>query len=274
MYHATFAPPDLTVFCRLDEIGLDAVGQRLEPDRALLECRVAEPDPWCRGCGSQAISRGTDARLLEHEPFGHHPTTLLVRVRQYACVGCGRSWREDLTQAAPPRAKLSRGGMRWALEATVLDHLTVLRAAVSLGVSWHTANTAILAEGKRRLIDVPGRFDGVRVLGVDDSPARFAPYGRCPHCMAAHPPRRQGRDRDHRPDTGPREDGAGQAAGHGRRTLESGVHDLARRSTAGLAGRRRGRRDGRVQRVQEGRRRGAARGGDGDGSLPRREVGW
>ncbi|OIJ37117.1 ISL3 family transposase, partial [Rothia kristinae] len=36
------------------------------------------------------------------------------------------------------------------------------------GVSWHTANTAILTAGKRRLIDAPGRFDGVRVLGVDE----------------------------------------------------------------------------------------------------------
>ena len=30
---ATFGRPDLTTFCRLDEIGL--VGQRLEPDRAV-----------------------------------------------------------------------------------------------------------------------------------------------------------------------------------------------------------------------------------------------
>jgi len=81
VHHATFAAPDLTVLCRLDELGLEAVGQRLEPDRAVLGCRVAELDPWCRGCGSQAISRGTDARLLAREPFGHRPATLLVRVR-------------------------------------------------------------------------------------------------------------------------------------------------------------------------------------------------
>ena len=60
--HVTFAAPDLTVFCCLDELGLVAVGQRLVPDRAVIECRVAEPDPWCRGCGSRALSRGTDTR--------------------------------------------------------------------------------------------------------------------------------------------------------------------------------------------------------------------
>ena len=168
MLHATFVTPDLTVFCRLDELGLVAVGQRLAPDRAVIECRVAEADPWCRGCGSRALSRGTDTRQLAHEPFGHRPTMLLVRVRRYKCSGCGRSWREDLTAAAAERAKLSRRGMRWALEGIVIDHLTVSRVAAGLGVSWHTANDAVLAEGRRVLIDDPGRFDGVRVLGVDE----------------------------------------------------------------------------------------------------------
>ena len=168
MLHATFVTPDLTVFCRLDELGLVAVGQRLAPDRAVIECRVAEPDPWCRGCGSRALSRGTDTRQLAHEPFGHRPTMLLVRVRRYKCSGCGRSWREDLTAAAAERAKLSRRGMRWALEGIVIDHLTVSRVAAGLGVSGHTANDAVLAEGRRVLIDDPGRFDGVRVLGVDE----------------------------------------------------------------------------------------------------------
>ena len=177
MLHATFATPDLTVFCGLDELGLVAIGQRLDPDRAVIECRVAKPDPWCRGCGCQALSRGTETRLLAHEPFGHRPTTLLIRVRRYKCAGCGRSWREDLTAAAPERAKLSRRGMRWALEALVLDHLTVARVAAGLGVSWHTANNAVLTEGRRVLIDDPGRFDGVRVIGVDEHVWRHTRLG-------------------------------------------------------------------------------------------------
>ena len=37
----------------------------------------------------------------------------------------------------------------------MVDHLTVSRAAAGLGVGWHTANTAILTEGKRLLIDDP-----------------------------------------------------------------------------------------------------------------------
>jgi len=36
---AIFAAPCLTTFCRLDELCLEAVGQRLEPDQAVIECR-------------------------------------------------------------------------------------------------------------------------------------------------------------------------------------------------------------------------------------------
>ena len=32
-------------------------------------------------------------------------------------------WRQDTTAAAEPRAKLSRRGLRWALEARVVQHL-------------------------------------------------------------------------------------------------------------------------------------------------------
>jgi transposase len=46
--------------------------------------------------------------------------------------------------------------------------LTVARVAEGLGVSWNTANNAVLAEGKRVLIDDPKRFDGVKVIGVDE----------------------------------------------------------------------------------------------------------
>ena len=41
---AGFGRPDLTTFARLDGLGLEVIGQRLEPDRAVLACRVLEPD--------------------------------------------------------------------------------------------------------------------------------------------------------------------------------------------------------------------------------------
>jgi transposase len=165
---ATFACSDLTTFCRLDELGLEATGQRLERDRALLACRVVEEDRWCRRCGEQGSPRDTITRRLAHEPFGWRPTTLLVTVRRYRCAGCRHVWRQDTTKAAEPRATLSRRALQWALKAIVCQHLSVSRVAEGLAVSWNTANNAVLAEGRRVLIADPARFDGVTVIGVDE----------------------------------------------------------------------------------------------------------
>ena len=168
MPDATFTTPDLTTFARLDELGLVVLGQRLEPGRAVLACRVSEQDEWCRRCGCEGMPRDSLVRRLAHEPFGWRPTTREVTVRRYRCTGCGHVWRQDTSVAAEPRAKLSRGGLRWALEGIVVAHLSMARVAEGLGVSWNTANTAVLAEGRRVLIEDPARFDDVRVLGVDE----------------------------------------------------------------------------------------------------------
>ena len=74
-------------------------GQRLEPDRAALACRVCqrsnppgargsrgidrvvnddEADQWCRRCGCEGTARDTVTRALAHEPLGWRPTMLLV----------------------------------------------------------------------------------------------------------------------------------------------------------------------------------------------------
>ena len=100
--------------------------------------------------------------------MGWRPTTLVITIRRYRCPDCGHVWRQDTSRAAEPRAKLSRRGLRWALEGIVLAHLSVARVAEGLGVAWNTANDAVLAEGRRVLIDDEHRFDDVRVLGVDE----------------------------------------------------------------------------------------------------------
>ena len=47
----------LTTFCRLDELGLEVTGQRVQADRALLACRIVEQDRWCRRCGEEGRPR-------------------------------------------------------------------------------------------------------------------------------------------------------------------------------------------------------------------------
>ncbi|HLO61629.1 MAG TPA: ISL3 family transposase, partial [Azonexus sp.] len=60
----------MTTFCRLDELGLEVTGQRVEPD--------------CEGAARDSVTR-----RLAHEPLGWRPTTLLVWVRRYCCAGAG-----------------------------------------------------------------------------------------------------------------------------------------------------------------------------------------
>lgn len=163
-----FVPPDLTSFCRLDGLGLVVTGQRMEPERAVLACRVAGDDRWCRRCGARGEVRDSVTRRLAHEPFGWRPTTLVVTLRRYRCTGCAHVWRQGMTAAAGPRAKLSFRALAWALEALVIGHLSVARIAEALGVSWGTANDAVLEEGRRVLISDPSRFEGVRAIGVDE----------------------------------------------------------------------------------------------------------
>ena len=92
----------------------------------------------------------------------------MVTIRRYRCTGCGHVWRQDTGAAAEPRARLSRGALAWALEGIVVQHLSVARVADGLGVAWNTANDAVLAEGKRVLINDAARFDGVTAIGVDE----------------------------------------------------------------------------------------------------------
>lgn len=179
MINATFSNPDLTTFCRLDELGLVAVGQRLDPDRAVLLCKVVEHPSHrrCHHCGDDGVARDTVIRRLAHEPLGWRPTTLQVRIRRYKCPSCGRVWRQDMTKAAAPRAKLSRRGLAWALQGIVVQHLSMARVAQGLGVAWDTANDAVLAEGSRLLISDPARFEGVTAIGVDEHVWRHTSRG-------------------------------------------------------------------------------------------------
>lgn len=49
---------------------MEVTGQLLEPDRAVLACRVVGLEDWCRRCGCHGGPRDTGTRELAHEPFG------------------------------------------------------------------------------------------------------------------------------------------------------------------------------------------------------------
>ena len=70
-------------------------------------------------------------RELAHEPLGWRPTTLVVTVRRYRCTACGHVWRQDTSVAAEPRAKLSRRGLRDAVEVVAMDGFTGFKTATA-----------------------------------------------------------------------------------------------------------------------------------------------
>ena len=177
MSNATFDRPDLSAFTGLDDLGLEVMGQRVGDDRTVLACKVVGEDRWCRQCGGEGVVRDTVVRRLAHVPYGWHPTMLHVSVRRYRCQTCAHVWRQNMSAAADPRAKLSRAAVRWALVGLVVHHLTVARIADVLAVSWNTVNTAILGEGQRILTGDPDRFEGVCVIGVDEHVWRHTPDG-------------------------------------------------------------------------------------------------
>lgn len=168
VHHLTFSTPDLSSFCELNQLGLVATGQHLDKKQATIECRFTKAPESCPECDALGSSRGTVERRLAHFPYGHRPTTLLLRIRRWKCSNCNTFWQEDSSSAAPSRSRLSYGAIHWALSAIVVDHLSVSRVADHLGVAWHTANNAIINEGQRLLFNDPARFDGVTVLGVDE----------------------------------------------------------------------------------------------------------
>jgi hypothetical protein len=67
--------------------------------------------------------------------------------------------------------------MRWAPEALVVDRLTISRSLLGWGCLGTPRTNAALAEGRRRFIDDPGRFNGVAVIGVDEHVWRHTRLG-------------------------------------------------------------------------------------------------
>ena len=55
MPNTTFDRPDLSAFTRLDDLGLEVTGQRIEPDRAVLACRIVGEIGGVDAAGARAF---------------------------------------------------------------------------------------------------------------------------------------------------------------------------------------------------------------------------
>jgi transposase len=163
----------------LTNSGLQVAGQRLEPGRAVLACRVVETDEfarWCRRCGCEAAPRDSVTRRLAHEPLGWRPTTLLITIRRYRCTGCGHVSRQDTSRAAEPRAKLSRRTLHTG--AALLTEKQQARLEALFAVSEHVEVEATWGIYQRMIAAYrePGKKHGKAMMqAVIDSVASGVP---------------------------------------------------------------------------------------------------
>lgn len=77
-----------------------------------------------------------------------------MRVRRYRCTWCGHVWQQNTSKAAPERAKISRRGLRWALEGMACAHLSMSRVA---GPNM-TTSTRALAMARGVVLDVMAAY--------------------------------------------------------------------------------------------------------------------
>jgi hypothetical protein len=172
---AGFTRADLTTFCRPGEPGLQVTGQRPGPGRAVPECRVPGPGQWCRRC--EGLVRDTVIR----QPAANLPAGAPPRWRSRSVVTGVPGFRTCGARAPPSRPGRGRScrvagfGGRWRRSWPGTSPRA--RIADGLSVAWNTASDAVLAEGKRALIDDTTRFDGVTAIGAGEHVWRPARRG-------------------------------------------------------------------------------------------------
>jgi len=187
--------------------------------------------------------------VATHDAAGHHPPLPVRRVRARVAARCLQG-RRPSSEAVPDRAAVGAGGHR----VPALDRRPGRRGA--RGVLEHRQH----------------RRAGRGPPGPDrrSAPVRRRPGDRGRRALlAAHSPRTEVRHRRHRPDARACRDGPGAAAGHGGGPLQAGLQGLAGRASPGVARPAGGRRDGRVHRLQDRRRRRTARRRPCSRSVPR-----
>lgn len=142
----------------------------------LLEVESCDPVTGCRGCGVVATGHGRVMVELIDAPWAGRPVRFRWRKRRWIC-------REDLCEVVSfveqdpgvcaPRGLLTTRAIRWAIGLLRFEGATIQGLARQLGTTWNTVWSQVQPL-LTLAADDPVRFTGVQVLGVDDSPARFA----------------------------------------------------------------------------------------------------
>ncbi len=130
----------------------------------------------CPRCGVVAAGHGRRLRRLHDIPAFGAPVELVWRVRRYRCAEplCPAEVFAETHELASARAKLTTRAGWWAAGCIQRDTASVAAIARRLGVDWHTLWAAIKPVLEALATD-PARYQGVRVLGVDEHIWHHAP---------------------------------------------------------------------------------------------------
>ena len=124
----------------------------------------------CPGCGVVASVHAREPVTVIDAPSFGRAVRLVWRKCRYACheFACGvGTFVEQDDRVAAPRALLSARAVNWALAQLRAEHASISGLARQLGVDWNTMWRALKARLESLDAD-PRRFDGVRMLGVDE----------------------------------------------------------------------------------------------------------
>ena len=124
----------------------------------------------CSKCGQVAESRGRKQVTLIDAPMGAVPVRIRWRKRRFRCVddACAqKSFTEQDTAVAAPRAQLTARAVAWAVGQMRRENASVQGIARQLGVSWKTVWRHVKPVLEKWAAD-ESRFQGVTTLGVDE----------------------------------------------------------------------------------------------------------
>ena len=133
----------------------------------------------CPECGCRAVGHGRGRSAVRDLPIAGRPTVLWFARRRWRCPDphCEtNTWSEHCDSIAARASLTCRARARIA-DLVNIDGWTITATAAEFGVSWATANSAVV-EFSDPIIEHPDRVGGVRAIGVDEKRFTNAKAGR------------------------------------------------------------------------------------------------
>lgn len=125
----------------------------------------------CARCGTRARAKDRRRVRLRDVPHGGRPVIVEWRKRIWSCPepACEvNTWTEERPDVAGARRVLTARAQRWVCDRVAAVEGTPASCARTLGVSWSTAWSAVVAHGTPQ-VDDPERVGATAMVGFDET---------------------------------------------------------------------------------------------------------